>query len=72
MDFSATHLAKLATKVTALSAGKTAQLVKSIAEVLSVLIQLTNVPILFKALSRVLLSLLQQSQPQFSLAAALE
>ena len=36
------------------------------------LIQLTNVPISLKASSRVLLSLLQLLQPQFSLVAQLE
>jgi hypothetical protein len=56
----------------ALSAGRTALLVKLIAEVLSVLTLLTNVPISLKASSRVLLSLLQLLQLQFSLVVLLE
>ena len=56
MVSSAILLAKLAIKETALSAGKTAPQEKLIAEVLSALTQLTNVPILFKASSRALLS----------------
>jgi len=53
---SAILLAKLAIKETAPSAGRTALPEKLIAEVLSALIQLTSVPISFKASSRALLS----------------
>jgi hypothetical protein len=54
------------------SAGRTAPPGKLIAEVLSVLTRLTNVPISLKVSSRVLLSLLQLLQPQSSLVALLE
>ena len=56
MVSSAILLAKLAIKETAPSAGRTALPEKLIAEVLSALIQLTSVPISFKASSRALLS----------------
>ena len=72
MVSSAILLAKLVTKEMVQSAGRTALPEKLIAEVLSVLTQLTNVPISFKASSKVLLSLLQQLQLQFSQAAQLE
>jgi hypothetical protein len=52
---SATLLARLAIKVMAPSAGRTAPPEKSTVEVLSALTQLTNVPISFKASSRALL-----------------